>query len=132
MSTAEAEQPHPLDIVLRERGLSLTQLASSYRGELARQGLRSGADRQLMWNWKSGRRTPSAEAQHVLATVLGVPHSVLQHRGWPSWLWCATGTHEQFIEPPWSVTGTMKVLRWVTGDRVDRRSFLTVTGASLL
>ncbi|QWF81067.1 helix-turn-helix domain-containing protein [Amycolatopsis sp. CA-230715] len=132
MTTAEDGRLHPLAVVLRERGMTLDKLASSYRGELARQGLRSGADRQLIWKWKSGKKTPSIESQHVLATVLGVPHTLVTERGWPFWVWCATNTHGRLVEPPWSITGTMKVLRWVTGDRVDRRGFLALSGASLL
>lgn len=131
----ESEQPHPLDVVLQERGLSLAGLAALYRGELAQQGLRSGADRQLMWKWKAGHRTPTHESQQVLADVLGVSHDAVVMHGWPSWLWLATSDHDQMIGPPWSITGTMQVLRRVAAggrvNRVDRRKFLTVTGASL-
>lgn len=84
MTTVVTGRPHPLDVILGERGLTMAALASSYRDEVARQGLRSGADRQLMWKWKSGTRFPNADSQRILADVLGVPQTLVQEHGWPA------------------------------------------------
>lgn len=85
----DAERTHPLDVVMSDRGLSLAGLADLYRAAVAKHGLRSGTDRNLVWKWKTGRRTPTVESQQYLADALGVPRSVLAEHGWPDWLWHA-------------------------------------------
>lgn len=116
---------------MADRELSLSGLAELYRVAVAKQGLRSGADRNLVWKWKTGRRTPTIESQQYLADALDVPRSVLADHDWPDWLWRAVAGPRHVLQPPWSTAGTLRVLQEVAGGAMDRRDFLVITGTAL-
>jgi hypothetical protein len=116
---------------MADRELSLSGLAELYRVAVAKQGLRSGADRNLVWKWKTGRRTPTIESQQYLADALDVPRSVLADHDWPDWLWRAVAGPRHVLQPPWSAAGTLRVLHEVAGGAMDRRDFLVITGTAL-
>ncbi|MGH4015764.1 MAG: hypothetical protein ACRDSL_17940 [Pseudonocardiaceae bacterium] len=127
----EAAEPNPLGDVLADRQLSLAGLARLYLQAVAADGLRSSADRNLMWKWKTGRRTPTAESQGYLADALGVPRSVIVEEGWPGWLRHAISSVASLLEPPWSLTGTMQVLHEMAGGPMDRRGFAVISAGAL-
>ena len=127
----ETEQPHPLDAVMADRGLSLADVAQLYRSTVARHGLRSGVDRNLVWKWKTGRRKPTVESQQYLADVFGVSRDVLANDEWPHWLRHALSSPLHVLQPPWSISGTLRVLEEITGGMLDRREFLVITGSTL-
>jgi len=120
-----------LDAVLTDRGLSLAGLAELFRAAVAARGLRSGADRNLMWKWKTGRRVPTEESQWYLADALGVPRELVLELGWPEWLRHAVAGSRSVLDVAWSATGMVRVLRGIAGGRVDRRGFMFVTGGAL-
>jgi hypothetical protein len=122
---------NPFGDVLADRQLSLAGLARLYLQAVAADGLRSSADRNLMWKWKTGRRIPTAESQGYLADALGVPRSVIVEEGWPGWLRHAIGSVASVLEPPWSFAGTMQVLNEVAGGPMDRRRFAVITTGAL-
>ncbi|MCA1709176.1 MAG: hypothetical protein LC808_40205, partial [Actinobacteria bacterium] len=105
--------------------------ARLYQQAMAEGGLRSGADRNLMWKWKTGRRTPTQESQRYLADALSVPRNVIAEEGWPHWLRYAIGGWGSVLEPPWSLAGTMQVLREMAGGPMDRRGFGIITAGTL-
>ncbi|MGI9000609.1 MAG: hypothetical protein ACR2GH_02975 [Pseudonocardia sp.] len=125
------KRPHPMEVIMAERGLSHEGLAKLHREAVAAHGLRSAANRNLLWKWKVGRQTPTAESQQYLAEALGVPLDVLVEQAWPDWLWHAVTGTKHLLQPPWSVAGTRQVLREVAGGTVDRRKFMVVTGTAL-
>ena len=125
-----AAEGNPLGDVLADRKLSLAGLARLYLQAVAADGLRSSADRNLMWKWKTGRRTPTPESQGYLADALGVPRSVIVE-GWPQWLRHAISSVASLLEPPWSLAGTMQVLHELAGGSVDRRGFVVITAGAL-
>ncbi|HEY6424336.1 MAG TPA: hypothetical protein VIY28_14025 [Pseudonocardiaceae bacterium] len=122
---------NPLGDVLAARQLSLAGLARLYIHAVAADGLRSSADRNLMWKWKTGRRTPTPESQGYLADALGVPRSVIVEEGWPQWLRHAIDRGTSVLESPWSLAGTMQVLHELTGGPMDRRGFAVITAGAL-
>ncbi len=126
-----AECSNPLGDVLIDRQLSLAGLARLYLQAVAADGLRSSADRNLMWKWKTGRRIPTSESQGYLADALGVPRSVIVEEGWPGWLRHAIGSVVSVLEPPWSLAGTLQVLNKVAGGPMDRRGFAVITAGAL-
>ena len=125
-----AAECNPLGEVLVDRQLSMAALARLYLQAVAADGLLSGADRNLIWKWKTGRRTPTPESQGYLADALGVPRSVIVE-GWPHWLRHAIGSGASVLEPPWSLAGTMQVLNEMAGAPVDRREFVVITAGAL-
>ena len=131
MTNVEQRPSHPLTVIMSERGLSHEGIAELVRGAVAAHGLRSGADRNLVWKWKVGRQRPTAESQRYLAEALGVPQEVLAEDAWPDWLWHAVTGARHLLQPSWSVAGTRQVLREVAGGPVDRRKFMVVSGTAL-
>lgn len=126
-----AAEGNLLSDVLADRELSLAGLARLYLQAVAADGFRSSADRNLMWKWKTGRRTPTPESQGYLADALGVPRSVVGEEGWPQWLRHAINSGPLILESPWSLAGTMQVLREVAGGPMDRREFEVITAGAL-
>lgn len=132
MTNDEAAQRNLLDDVLVDRQLSLGGLARLYQQAVAVDGLRSGADRNLIWKWKTGRRTPTQESQRYLADALGVSRSVIAEEGWPYWLRHAIDAGVSVLDAPWSFAGAMQVLHHLSGGPMDRRGFVVITGGALL
>nr|WP_232107745.1 transcriptional regulator [Streptomyces gossypiisoli] len=91
-------------------------------------GIPLATNRTTVWKWEQGQE-PDADAQRVLAHLLRVPYVQVREEGWPRWLpvWEVTG-----LTAPWTEAGTVDALSDLVGSgRMDRRGFLTITGATL-
>nr|WP_237550672.1 transcriptional regulator [Streptomyces sp. SID8354] len=96
------------------------------RGEAL--GILLATNRTTVWKWEQGQE-PDADAQRVLADLLNVPYERALTQRWPRWLpvWEVTG-----LTAPWTEAGTVEALADLVGSgRMDRRGFLTITGAAL-
>lgn len=121
---------HPLTYV-RE---SLLQMGvRRFADHLCRHGKKLGhnlaTNRTTVWKWETWGQVPDRAAQAVIADMLGIPPEYARPDTWPLWLpvWEVTGIHQ-----PWTQAGTVEVLSdLVRGGHMDRRGFLTITGASL-
>ncbi|MFE3553220.1 tetratricopeptide repeat protein [Streptomyces kronopolitis] len=119
---------HPLTFVRQSRGWGKAELARLMQARGKELGLPLATNRTTMWKWEQGQE-PDADAQRVLADLLRIPYEQVQVMGWPQWLpvWEVTG-----LTAPWTEAGTVEALADLVGSgRMDRRGFLTITGAAL-
>ncbi|MEV6319426.1 transcriptional regulator [Streptomyces sp. NPDC051776] len=119
---------HPLTFVRQSRGWGKAEFARLMRAHGKLLGISLATNRTTVWKWEQGQE-PDAEAQSVLADLLGVPGVQVQAERWPQWLpvWEVTG-----LTAPWTEAGTVDALADLVGSgRLDRRGFLTITGAAL-
>ncbi|MGP3977868.1 transcriptional regulator [Streptomyces sp. 8N114] len=119
---------HPLTFVRQSSGWGKAELARLMQSRGKELGIPLATNRTTMWKWEQGQE-PDADAQRVLADLLRVPHERVQAEGWPRWLpvWEVTG-----LTAPWTEAGTVEALADLVGSgRMDRRGFLTITGAAL-
>ncbi|MFI0219181.1 transcriptional regulator [Streptomyces lydicus] len=119
---------HPLTFVRQSRGWGKAELARLMQARGEELGLPLATNRTTMWKWEQGQE-PDAGAQRVLADLLRIPYEQVQAMGWPWWLpvWEVTG-----LTAPWTEAGTVEALADLVGSgRMDRRGFLTITGAAL-
>ncbi len=115
---------HPLTAARRVRGLSQTALAARVRQAAARRGLRSGCDRPRIRKWERDT-VPDADSQVYLAEALGLPAEAALARSWPHWL---PRTPDGVL--PLTPHSVVPALREALTS-VERRSFLTLSGAGL-
>jgi hypothetical protein len=104
-----------------------------------------GVERSTVARWERGTMTPQPWNQPDLARALEVSrdaltellgndpaefdaHSLIEQLNGPGWL---SSRQPGVLEPPWSITGTLQVLRQVAGGPMDRRGFLVITGSAL-
>ncbi|MFH8803026.1 tetratricopeptide repeat protein [Streptomyces sp. NPDC017936] len=119
---------HPLSFLLQRRGWGKAEFARLMQEHGRLLGIPLATNRTTVWKWEQGQE-PDADAQYVLADLLGVPYEQARAEGWPRWLpvWEVTG-----LTAPWTEAGTVEALSDLVGSgRVDRRGFLTITGVSL-
>lgn len=119
---------HPLTFLLQTRGWGKAEFARLMQEHGRKLGLPLATNRTTVWKWAQGQE-PDADAQRVLADLLGVPYEQARAEGWPRWLpvWEVTG-----LTAPWTEAGTVEALSDLVGSgRMDRRGFLTITGAAL-
>ncbi|MGW1471581.1 transcriptional regulator [Streptomyces olivaceus] len=119
---------HPLTFLLQTRGWGKAEFARLMQEHGRKLGLPLATNRTTVWKWAQGQE-PDADAQRVLADLLGVPYEQACAEGWPRWLpvWEVTG-----LTAPWTEAGTVEALSDLVGSgRMDRRGFLTITGAAL-
>ncbi|MFB7950063.1 transcriptional regulator [Kitasatospora phosalacinea] len=119
---------HPLTHLMRLRGWGKIQFARMMCDHGATLKIHLATNRTLVWKWEQGQE-PEPDAQYVLADLLGVNPLTLVANPWPRWLpvWEVTG-----ITAPWTKAGTVDVLvELVRSGHMDRRGFLTITGASM-
>ncbi|WEB43626.1 transcriptional regulator [Streptomyces yunnanensis] len=119
---------HPLTFVRQSSGWGKAELARLMQARGKELGVPLATNRTTVWKWEQGQE-PDADAQRVLADLLCVPHERAQAEGWPRWLpvWEVTG-----LTVPWTEAGTVEALADLVGSgRMDRRVFLTITGAAL-
>jgi transcriptional regulator with XRE-family HTH domain len=81
----DKRERHPLALVRAALGMSGDQMAKAIRAAAAREGLRSGVDRQRWHKWEQGVR-PSDDSQRYIAQVLGIPPDDIDPAEWPRWL----------------------------------------------
>ncbi len=117
---------HPLAFVRAEHNWSMDDLAAEIRRAARRADRRSGADRNRIWKWESGRVTPDRSTQYLLADVLGVPHREVDALGWPQWL--PAYTRPYAFDPAGSRAALLEVLV----AHLDRRAFLVLGGGALI
>ncbi|MFE3047672.1 transcriptional regulator [Streptomyces albidoflavus] len=119
---------HPLTFVRQSHGWGKAEFARLMRAHGKLLGISLATNRTTVWKWEQGQE-PDADAQRVLADLLRVPHPQIQAQRWPQWLpvWEVTG-----LTAPWTEAGTVEALADLVGSgRLDRRGFLTITGAAL-
>lgn len=119
---------HPLTFLLQTRGWGKAEFARLMQDHGRKLGIPLATNRTTVWKWAQGQE-PDADAQRVLADLLGVPYEQARAEGWPRWLpvWEVTG-----LTAPWTEAGTVEALSDLVGSgRTDRRGFLTITGAAL-
>ncbi|MEU9498781.1 transcriptional regulator [Streptomyces sp. NPDC048196] len=119
---------HPLTFVRQSSGWGKAELARLMQARGKELGISLATNRTTVWKWEQGQE-PDADAQLVLADLLCVPYERAQEEGWPRWLpvWEVTG-----LTAPWTEAGTVEALADLVGSgRMDRRGFLTITGAAL-
>ncbi|MFH8496683.1 transcriptional regulator [Streptomyces coeruleorubidus] len=119
---------HPLTFVRQSSGWGKAELARLMQTRGKSLGIPLATNRTTVWKWEQGQE-PDADAQRVLADLLRVPYEHVQAEGWPRWLpvWEVTG-----LTAPWTEAGTVEALADLVGSgRMDRRGFLTITGAAL-
>ncbi|MEV5592887.1 transcriptional regulator [Streptomyces sp. NPDC052496] len=119
---------HPFTFVRQARGWGKAEFARLMQAHGRSLGIPLATNRTTVWKWEQGQE-PDADAQRVLADLLRVPYERVQAEGWPRWLpvWEVTG-----LTAPWNQAGTHEALADLVGSgRVDRRGFLTITGAAL-
>ncbi|GAA0919838.1 transcriptional regulator [Streptomyces thermoalcalitolerans] len=119
---------HPLTFLLQTRGWGKAEFARLMQEHGRSLGIPLATNRTTVWKWEQGQE-PDADAQRVLAHLLCVPYEQARAEGWPRWLpvWEVTG-----LTAPWTEAGTVEALSDLVGSgRVDRRGFLTITGATL-
>ncbi|MGW5465683.1 transcriptional regulator [Streptomyces sp. NPDC003996] len=119
---------HPLAFLLQTRGWGKAEFARLMQDHGRKLGVPLATNRTTVWKWAQGQE-PDADAQRVLADLLGVPYEQARAEGWPRWLpvWEVTG-----LTAPWTEAGTVEALSDLVGSgRMDRRGFLTITGAAL-
>ncbi|MEW1816625.1 transcriptional regulator [Streptomyces diastaticus] len=119
---------HPLTFLLQTRGWGKAEFARLMQEHGRKLGIPLATNRTTVWKWAQGQE-PDADAQRVLADLLSVPYEQAHAEGWPRWLpvWEVTG-----LTAPWTEAGTVETLSDLVGSgRMDRRGFLTITGAAL-
>ncbi|MGW0763996.1 transcriptional regulator [Streptomyces sp. NPDC002676] len=119
---------HPLSFLRQTRGWGKAEFARLMQAHGRSLGIPLATNRTTVWKWEQGQE-PDADAQRVLADLLHVPYEQVREQGWPRWLpvWEVTG-----LTAPWTEAGTVEALSELVGSgRMDRRGFLTITGAAL-
>ncbi|MEU6351030.1 transcriptional regulator [Streptomyces sp. NPDC047072] len=119
---------HPLSFLRQMRGWGKAEFARFMQAHGQLLGIPLATNRTTVWKWEQGQE-PDADAQRVLADLLRVPNEQVRELGWPGWLpvWEVTG-----LTAPWTEAGTVEALSELVGSgRMDRRGFLTITGAAL-
>lgn len=119
---------HPLTYVREGKGWGKAELARRMRERGAALGVPLATNRTTVWKWEQGQ-APDADAQRVLADLLGVPEDHVRSVSWPRWLpaWESTA-----LAAPWTPVGTVKVFAdLVRSGHMDRRGFLSITGVAL-
>ncbi|MDF3141586.1 MULTISPECIES: transcriptional regulator [unclassified Streptomyces] len=119
---------HPLTFVRQSRGWGKAEFARLMQMHGKLLGIPLATNRTTVWKWEQGQE-PDADTQRILADLLHVPYEQVQAEAWPRWLpvWEVTG-----LTAPWTEAGTVEALADLVGSgRMDRRGFLTITGAAL-
>ncbi len=115
---------HPLAYARVTKGWSQADLAGKIRDAAKRRGLRSGAIRQRISKWETGRVVPDEDSQLLLADVFEVPAGAMA-LGWPLWL------PGRDVPLPLGLDSTVPALREALSSLMDRRTFVAFTQAAL-
>lgn len=117
---------HPLAFARAARGMTRVDLVRLMHEEARRRGLRTGVDKQRIRKWEVNNVIPDRDSQTYIAAALGIPASVIDAGTWPDWL---HGTSSGVI--PLGPYSTVPALREALGTAMERRIFLSVSGAAL-
>ncbi|MFB7852941.1 XRE family transcriptional regulator [Streptomyces sp. NPDC056053] len=116
---------HPLAIARAALGMSGDQMARAIRAAAAREGMRSGVDRQRVHKWEQGAK-PNPDSQRYIAQVLGVPIETAAPDEWPNWV----PISDRGVVPL-GHANTVPALREAL-NTMDRRTLLTAIPGSAL
>ncbi len=105
--------------------MTLEGLAAGVRAAAHSRGLRSGTDKARVRKWERGVE-PSAESQEYIAQALALPPDVVRIDDWPNWLPLTTDG-----VVPLGPGSPVPALREAQRTAMERRTFLTISGASL-
>ncbi|MEU9662819.1 XRE family transcriptional regulator [Streptomyces chartreusis] len=106
--------------------MSVERLAAAIRAAAGRRGLRSGTDAARVRKWQRGGVAPNEESQIYIAEALGLPADIVRADDWPNWIPVpADGV------VPLGPYSSVPALREALRTAMDRRDFLTITGAAL-
>ncbi|MER5218285.1 XRE family transcriptional regulator [Streptomyces sp. NPDC002838] len=100
-------------------------LAAGVQAAAHRRGLRSGTDKARVRKWERGVE-PNGESQVYLAEAFGLPADIVRPEDWPAWL---PLTADGVI--PLGPNSSVPALREALRTAMERRTFLTVSGAAL-
>ncbi|QKW54229.1 transcriptional regulator [Streptomyces buecherae] len=120
---------HPLAYVLELRGWGVVEFAARVRRRGEEMNLNLATNRTTVYKWIEYGQTPDEKTQRVIADLLGLRAQHVEPDAWPLWLpvWEIVG-----LQRPWTLAGTVEALSdLVRSGHMDRRGFLTITGASL-
>lgn len=118
--------PHPLHVARTARGMTMEELVAGIRAAAGRRGLRSGTDDARVRKWQRGDADPNEESQIYIAEALGLPADIVRSDDWPNWL-PLTADGVVPLGPHSSVPALREALRTA----MERRTFLTISGAAL-
>ncbi|MDT0485305.1 XRE family transcriptional regulator [Streptomyces doebereineriae] len=105
--------------------MTMEELVCGIRAAAARRGLRSGTDDARVRKWHRGIE-PNEESQIYIAEALGWPADIVRADDWPNWLpLSANGV------VPLGPHSSVPALREAQRTAMERRTFLTVSGAAL-
>ncbi|MFE7409555.1 transcriptional regulator [Streptomyces laurentii] len=125
---SEPLAPHPLTYVREGMGWGKAEFARRMCERGAELGVPLATNRTTVWKWEQGQ-APDADAQRVLADLLGVPESHVRSAAWPGWL---PAWESAALVAPWTPDGTVKVFAdLIRSGHMDRRRFLSITGVAL-
>ncbi|RRR85965.1 helix-turn-helix transcriptional regulator [Streptomyces sp. RP5T] len=116
---------HPLAVARIARGMTQDALAGRVRAAARQHGLRSGTDKARVRKWERGV-APNSESQLYIAEALGLPVDIVRVDDWPNWL-PRTADGVVPLGPHSSVPALREALRTA----MDRRTFFTISGATL-
>ncbi|WP_326732809.1 XRE family transcriptional regulator [Streptomyces phaeochromogenes] len=119
------EPAHPLAVARKARRLTQDALAAKVRAAARLRGLRSGTDRQRVRKWERGTQ-PDEDSQFYIADALELPADIVRPDVWPTWLPLTTDG-----VVPLGPHSTVPALREALRTAMDRRDFLTISGAAL-
>ena len=106
--------------------MSVGELAADVREAAGRRGLRSGTDDSRVRKWQRGDAEPNAESQIYIAEALGWPADIVRADDWPNWI---PLTADGVV--PLGPHSSLLALREALRTAMDRRDFLTISGAAL-
>ncbi|MGW4983584.1 XRE family transcriptional regulator [Streptomyces mirabilis] len=116
---------HPLVVARHAAGKTMEELVSGIHAAAARRNLRSGIDEARVRKWQRGVQ-PSEESQIYIAEALGWPADIVRADDWPNWLpLTANGV------VPLGPHSSVPALREAQRTAMERRTFLTISGAAL-
>lgn len=121
----DKRERHPLAVARVALGMSGEQLAKAIRAAAAREGMRSGVDRQRVHKWEQGVK-PSADNLRYIAQVLDVPTENIDLSTWPIWV----PTRDRGVLPL-GHANTVPALREAL-HTMDRRTLLSAIPGSVL
>jgi transcriptional regulator with XRE-family HTH domain len=121
---------HPLALARTQRGWSQTQMAAKLCALAACRVVNLATNRNRVWRWESGKASPDATTQALIAELFGVPAEHILERPWPMWLAATTVLNEGMA---WTQPGSLSALIDATEKgALDRRGFLALAGSTLL
>lgn len=116
---------HPLSVVRAERGWTYQQVVDI----VARRIGNAATRREKAWRWEHWHVVPDLDSQLALAAELGIAESRVRAEPWPAWLPTGETVTTAF---GWTQTGSLDALDdALERAMVDRRGFMTLTGAAL-